>query len=82
MPKRAAAYADAPALDLSKPESRRMEATAVVENVIGSLIGSVRLEVENRAKNKKARAPSAEGYARVLLQDLKARGFEVREIDR
>ena len=69
-------YADAPALDLANAgRHRAMEARGVIENVMGSLIGSVRRELQGKRK------PTAEGYAAILLDDLKARGWELREID-
>lgn len=76
----------APMLDLGEPKSRATEARAVVENVMGSMIGSVRKELSDIAKFEKGkakkppRAPSADGYTKILLADLKARGWELREI--
>lgn len=62
-----------------------MEAHAVVENIMGSMIGSVRKELSDGAKFEKGkskkppRAPTAEGYTKILLADLAARGFAIRE---
>lgn len=71
--------AGAPVLDMSAPEARRMEALAVVENILGSMIGSVRRELAAEAKSKKVKGPTGAGYAKLLLADLSARGWELRE---
>ena len=67
-------YADAPALDLANAGHRAMEARGVIENVMGSLIGSVRRELQGK------RTPTAEGYAAILIDDLRARGFDLVEV--
>lgn len=78
--------AGAPVLDLARSDHRALEARAVVENIMGSMIGSVRKELSDRAKfeagksKKPPRAPTAEGYTKLLLADLKARGWELREV--
>lgn len=70
---------DAPALDPARTDHRRMEAEAVVENILGSMLGS--MEAHLKAPEKRKR-PTPEGYARIFLGDLKARGWELREISR
>ena len=68
---------DAPALDLGVPVHRRMEAEAVVENVLGSMLGSMEAYLKKPEKRKR---PKSEGYTKILLADLHARGWEIREI--
>lgn len=70
---------NAPALDLSNPEHRRLEAEAVVENILGSMLGSMEAHLKKPEKRKR---PKPEGYTQILLADLKARGWELREIER
>lgn len=70
----------APAFDLSNPKHRQMEADGVVENVLGSIIGSVRKELKDIAEGKKAKPPTAAGYAKIMRADLAARGFAVQPI--
>jgi hypothetical protein len=68
---------DAPALDLGRPDHRRMEAEAVVENILGSMLGSMEAHLKKPEKRKR---PTPEGYARILIDDLRARGWEVRDV--
>lgn len=68
---------NAPALDLGKPAHRRMEAEAVVENVLSSMLGSIEAHLKSPEKRKR---PRPEGYTKILLTDLEARGWELREI--
>lgn len=70
---------EAPALDLGKPSHRRMEAEAVVENILGSMLGSMEAHLKKPEKRKR---PKPEGYAKILLADLRARGWELRELER
>ena len=69
---------EAPALDLGRPDHRRLEAEAVVENILGSMLGSMEAHLKKPEKRKR---PKPEGYMKILLADLKARGWELREID-
>lgn len=57
--------------------SQRSEAVGVVENILSSIIGSVRKELEARTNNKKAKPPSPEGYRAILEEDLHARGWAI-----
>jgi len=70
---------EAPALDLGNPAHRRLEAEGVVENILGSMLGSLEAHLKKPEKRKR---PTPEGYAKILLADLKARGWELREIER
>ena len=54
-----------------------MEAEAVVENILGSMLGSMEAHIKKPEKRKR---PKPEGYTKILLADLKARGWELREI--
>lgn len=69
---------DAPALDTSTPENQRLEADLVVENVLGSMLGSMRRHITKKTK----KAPTAKGYAKILLQDLRARGFDIVQTEK
>ena len=82
MGKRAKSYAEAPVLDLSTPTAARMEAVGVIENIMGSMIGSVRKELKDEREGRKVKPPTAKGYTALLMADLKARGFERRESER
>lgn len=68
---------EAPMLDLARTDHRRMEAEAVVENILGSMLGSMEAHLKKPEKRKR---PKPEGYTRILLDDLKARGWELREV--
>lgn len=67
---------EAPTLDLGNPAHRRMEAEGVVENILGSMLGSMEAHLKKPEKRKR---PKPEGYAKILLADLKARGWELVE---
>lgn len=77
--KKALTYEEAPALDLGLPTHRRMEAEGVVENILGSMLGSMEAHLKKPEKRKR---PSPAGYTKILLADLAARGWELREIGR
>ena len=52
--KKMLALDEAPALDLGLPAGRRMVAIGVVENIMGSMIGSVRKELKDQEKGMSA----------------------------
>lgn len=55
------------------------EAEGVIENILGSMLGSMEKHIANPNKRKR---PKAEGYRAILLDDLRGRGFDVVYVGR
>lgn len=70
--------AGAPTLDLADPKHRRMVAEGVLENILGSMLGSMEAHLKKPEKRKR---PKPEAYAKIMLDDLKARGWMLVEAD-
>ena len=64
-------------LDLSKQAARDLEAQGVVENILGGMIGAVQRQLKAEAAGKKPKPPNAAGLAKIMLADLRARGYGI-----
>lgn len=64
-------------LDLSQQATRDKEAEFVIENILGSMIGSVQRQLKAEAVGKKPKPPSAAGLAKIMVADLRARGYRI-----
>lgn len=61
-------------VNLNEYFGSREEAEGVIENILGSMLGSMEKHCANPVKRKR---PKAEGYRAILLGDLRGRGFDV-----
>lgn len=57
----------------------RVEIEGVLENVLGSMLGSFEAHLKKPEKRKR---PKPAAYAKILLDDLKARGWALVEVVR
>jgi len=55
----------------------RTEVDGVLENVLGSMLGSMEVHIKNPEKRKR---PKPEAYAKIMLEDLAVRGWELRRV--
>jgi hypothetical protein len=58
------------------PPATLTDADYVLENILGSMIGSAVLHAE-----KGKRRPTAAGYRKILIADLAARGWSIQRTD-
>jgi hypothetical protein len=63
--------------DAANEAHRRIELEGVLENVLGSMLGSMEAHLKKPEKRKR---PNPAGYAKILLDDLAARGWALKAL--
>lgn len=67
-------YDAAPFFRATSP-AQRAEIEAVIDNVVNSAINQAVKEEKKRVAGKASRKPRGDGYRRILIADLAARGW-------